>query len=370
MEWQKLSKKLALEVIAPGVMERDEHEEFSRALFDTLGRDGLTGISFPEGYGGRGGDCLSYILAAEELAKVDDSLAVSLSASVMLCQWPIYLYGTERQKQQYLRPLVEGNKLGAFALTEEKAGTDASAQQATAIFDGNCYRLNGSKIFITNGGEADIYVVFAMTDKRKGTKGISAFILENGMEGFTFGLKERKLGIRSSPTRALYFKNVRVPVENLLGTEGEGFKIAMGTLDGGRVSVAAQAVGIAEAAFTYALAYAKERVQFDKPISTNQAIAFMLANMATEIKAARMLTYQAAYKKDQKESYTQDAAMAKLYASNMAVNVTTNAIQIFGGYGYRRDYPVERLLRDAKITQIFEGTNEVQQMVIASHILH
>ncbi|SHJ63400.1 acyl-CoA dehydrogenase family protein [Propionispora hippei] len=367
--WRRLSQKFAVKYIAPTVQERDEAEEFSRSLYDELGLLGLTGICFPEKYGGRGGDCLSYILAAEELAKVDDSLAVSLSASVMLCQWPLYQYGTEDQKERYLKLLAEGKKLGAFALTEPQAGTDAAGQQTTATRQGDGYRLRGNKIFITNGGEAETYVVFAMTDKSKGIKGISAFILEKGMPGFTFGKTERKLGIRSSVTRELIFQDVYVPGENLLGAEGQGFKIAMTTLDGGRVSVAAQALGIAQAALDYALAYAKQREQFGKPVVANQGISFLLADMATRVEAARLLTYQAAAARDLGKSCAKEAAMAKLFASDIAMAAATDAVQIFGGYGYRREFPVERLLRDAKITQIFEGTNQVQRMVIAGALL-
>lgn len=362
-------REFAEQQVAPGAAERDEKEEFSRALYDAMGELGLTGICFPEQYGGAGGDYLSYILAVEELSRADDSVGVTLATSVSLCQWPIFAYGTEEQKQKYLVPLIKGKKLGAFGLTEPNAGTDAASQQTTAVLDGDHYVLNGSKIFITNGGEAEIYVVFAMTDKTKGVKGISAFILEKGMPGFTFGKKEHKMGIRASQTMELIFQDVKVPKENLLGKEGEGFKIAMSTLDGGRIGIAAQALGIAQAALDHAVKYAKERVQFGKPIASNQAIAFMLADMATEIDAARLLTYRAAYAKDQGRPFSKEASMAKMYASDVAMRVTTDAVQIFGGYGYTREYPVERLMRNAKITQIYEGTNQVQRMVISSALL-
>lgn len=366
---QKLAREFAEKRLAPSVAERDEKEEFSRELFNELGEMGLTSICFPESYGGAAGDVLSYILAVEELCRADDGVGITLSATVSLCAWPIFAFGTEEQKQKYLVPLVEGEKLGAFGLTEPNAGTDAAAQQTVAVLDGDDYILNGSKIFITNGGEAETYVVFAMTDKSRGTRGISAFIVEKGMEGFSFGKKERKMGIHTSLTNELVFQNVRVPKENLLGKLGEGFKIAMNTLDGGRIGVAAQALGIAQGALDHAIKYSKERIQFGKPIAQNQALAFMMADMATKIDAARLLVYRAAYLKDQGLPYAKEAAMAKLYASDIAMEVTTDAVQIFGGYGYIKEYPVERLMRNAKITQIYEGTNQVQRMVISGAIL-
>jgi butyryl-CoA dehydrogenase len=366
---QKLARDFAEKRLAPSVAERDEKEEFSRELANEMGEMGLTGICFPESYGGAEGDVLSYILAVEELSKVDDGIGITLSATVSLCAWPIYAYGTEEQKQKYLVPLVEGEKLGAFGLTEPNAGTDAAAQQTVAVADGDDYILNGSKIFITNGGEAETYVVFAMTDKSKGTKGITAFIVEKDMPGFSFGKKEHKMGIHTSLTNELVFQNVRLPKENMLGKVGEGFKIAMSTLDGGRIGVAAQALGIAQGALDHAIKYSKERVQFGKPIAQNQALAFMMADMATKIEAARLLVYRAAYLKDQGLPYSKEAAMAKLYASDIAMEVATDAVQIFGGYGYSREYPVERLMRNAKITQIYEGTNQVQRMVISGSIL-
>ena len=366
---QKLARDFAEKRLAPTVSERDHKEEFSRALADEMGELGLTGICFPEEYGGSGGDVMSYILAVEELSKIDDGIGITLSATVSLCAWPIYAYGTEEQKQKYLVPLAEGEKLGAFGLTEPNAGTDAAGQQTVAVLDGDDYILNGSKIFITNGGEAETYVIFAMTDKAKGMKGISAFIVEKDMPGFSFGKKEHKMGIHTSLTNELVFQDVRLPKENLLGKVGEGFKIAMSTLDGGRIGVAAQALGIAQAALDHAIKYSKERVQFGQPIAKNQAIAFMMADMATKIDAARLLIYRAAYLKDQGLPYSKEAAMAKLFASDSAMDITSDAVQIFGGYGYSREYPVERLMRNAKITQIYEGTNQVQRMVISGAIL-
>lgn len=366
---QKLVREFSEKQLAPGVAQRDENEEFSRELFNSMGEMGFTGICFPEEYGGVGGDVLTYILAVEEISRVDDGLGVSLSASVSLCGWPIYAYGTEEQKQKYLTPLAEGRTMGAFGLTEANAGTDSASQQTTAVKDGDDYIINGSKMFITNGGEAETYVIFAMTDKSKGNKGITAFILEKGMPGFTFGKKEDKLGIRSSQTMELVFQDVRVPAANRLGKEGEGFKIAMTTLDGGRIGVAAQALGIAEAALDFSIKYSKERVQFGKPICRNQGLSFMMADMATKIEASRMLVYRAAYLKDQGQPYSKEAAMAKMFASDSAMSITVDAIQIFGGYGYSKEYPVERLMRDAKICQIYEGTNQAQRLVISGSIL-
>ncbi|MDT8903126.1 acyl-CoA dehydrogenase [Anaeroselena agilis] len=366
---QKMVREFAEKQVAPGAAERDENETPDRALLDAIGELGLNGICFPEKYGGADGDYLSYVLAAEEICKADAGIGVSYMATVSLCAWPIFAYGTEEQKQKYLVPLVEGKKVGAFALTEPNAGTDAASQQTVAVDNGDHYLVNGSKIFITNGGEAETYVVFAMTDKTKGVKGISAFIFEKGMPGFTFGKKEHKMGIRSSQTQELIFQDVKVPKENLLGKEGEGFKIAMTTLDGGRIGIATQGLGIAQAALDQAVKYSKERVQFGKPISANQAVAFMLADMAVKVDCARLLTYRAAYNKQNGLPYSKEAAMAKLYASDIAMEVSTDAVQVFGGYGYSREYPVERLMRDAKIAQIYEGTNQVQKMVISGAIL-
>jgi alkylation response protein AidB-like acyl-CoA dehydrogenase len=356
--------------IAPGVAERDEEERFDRVLmYDKLGELGLTGIVFPEEYGGAGADYISYAIAVEELSRVCASTGVTLSAHLSLCANPIYLFGTEEQKQQYLKPLAEGSKLGAFGLTENSAGSDAGGTRTTAVRDGNAWVLNGSKIFITNGGDAETYIVLARTDKEaQKHHGISAFIVEKGNPGFGFGKKERKLGIRSSPTMELVFENCRIPAENLLGEEGQGFKVAMKTLDGGRIGIAAQALGIAQGAYEAAVNYAKERKQFNQAISSFQAIQFKLADMATEIEAARLLVYQAAYRASAGLSYGQHSAMAKMYASDVAMKVTTEAVQVFGGYGYTREFPVERMMRDAKITQIYEGTNEVQRVVIGAAI--
>lgn len=365
----KMVRDFGAKEIAPTVQERDDQERFDRSILDKIGGLGLMGIFFPEEYGGGGGDYLSYILANEELSRIDDSIACAYAASVSLCAWPIYTYGTEEQKKKYLVPLAEGTKLGAFGLTEPNAGTDSARQQTRAEKKDGYYLLNGSKCFITNGGEAEIYVVFAMTDKDKGTKGISAFILEKGMPGFTFGKKEHKMGIHGSQTMELIFQDVKVPEENLLGQEGKGFKIAMTSLDGGRIGVAAQALGIGQAALDAAIKYSKEREQFGKPICKFQAISFMLADMATRLDAARLLIYRAASLKGAGLPYSKEAAMAKMYASDVAMSIATDAVQILGGYGYIREYGVERLMRNAKITQIYEGTNQVQKMVISGMLL-
>ena len=366
---QKLVREFAEKEIAPTVQERDEKAEFSREIFDKIGELGLCGIFFPEEYGGSDGSYVSYILANEELSKVDDAVAAGYASSISLCAWPIWKFGTEEQKKKYLTPLAEGTKLGAFGLTEPNAGSDAARQQSTAVRKGDHYILNGSKIFITNGGEADIYVVFAMTDKTKGTKGISAFILEKGMEGFSFGKEEQKMGIHASKTRELIFQDVKVPVENLLGEEGKGFKIAMQGLDGGRIGVAAQGLGIAGAALEAAIKYSKEREQFGKPVCKFQSISFMLADMATKLDAARLLVYRAVALKEQGKPCTKESCMAKLYATDAAMSIATDAVQILGGYGYIREYPVERLMRDAKITQIYEGTNQIQRLIISGQLL-
>lgn len=354
--------------IAPGIDEREEAEHFDRELmYDKLAELGLTGIVFPEEYGGAEADYISYAIAVEELSRVCASTGVTLSAHLSLGANPIFLFGSEAQKQTFLKPLAEGSKLGAFGLTENSAGSDAGGTKTTAVRDGDEWVLNGSKVFITNGGDAEIYVVFARTDKdAKKHHGISAFIIEKDTPGFSFGKKEKKLGIRASPTMELVFENCRIPAENLLGEEGEGFKVAMKTLDGGRIGIAAQALGIAQGAYESALNYAKERKQFNQSISSFQAVQFKLADMATEIEAARLLVYQAAYKASAGIPYSKDSAMAKLYASDVAMKVTTEAVQVFGGYGYTREFPVERMMRDAKITQIYEGTNEVQRVVIGA----
>ncbi len=354
--------------VAPTARIRDEEERFDRALmFDKLSELGLTGIVFPEEYGGAGADYLSYAIAVEELSRVCASTGVTLSAHLSLCANPIYLFGTEEQKQQFLVPLATGEKMGAFGLTEPSAGSDAGGTKTTAIRQGDQWILNGTKIFITNGGEAETYVVFARTDKNaQKHHGISAFILEKGTPGFSFGKKEQKLGIRSSPTLELIFDNCSIPAANLLGDEGQGFKIAMKTLDGGRIGIASQALGIAQGALDAAVNYAKDRKQFDTPISRFQGVQFQLADMATQVEAARLMVYNAAYKASNGLSYSQASAMAKLMASETAMKTTTQAVQILGGYGYTRDFPVERMMRDAKITEIYEGTSEIQRLVIGT----
>ncbi|WP_400162223.1 acyl-CoA dehydrogenase [Brevibacillus sp. TJ4] len=366
---RKMVREFAESQVAPTASERDEEERFDRNIFEQMAELGLTGIPWPEAYGGAGADYLSYVIAVEELSRVDASIGVTLSAHVSLASWPIYKFGTEEQKQKFLRPLAEGKKMGAYCLTEPGSGSDSAGMRTTAVRDGDHYILNGSKIFITNAGEAEIYIVFAVTNPELKHKGITAFVVEKGMPGFTMGKKEKKLGIRSSLTLAVNFDDVRVPVENMLGEEGQGFKIAMMTLDGGRNGIAAQALGIAQGAFELALGYAKERKQFGKPIAALQAIQFKLADMATKIEAARLLTYQAAWLEDQGLPYGKASAMSKLFAGDIAMEVTTEAVQVFGGYGYTREYQVERFMRDAKITQIYEGTNEIQRVVIGNYLL-
>lgn len=369
---RKMVRDFAENECGPGAAERDEKEEFDRSLFDKLGELGLNGIVFPEVYGGAESDYISYAIAVEELSRVDSSVGVTLSAHTSLCANPIYRFGTEEQKKKFLTPLANGEKLGAFGLTEPFAGSDSGGTRTTAVLDGDEYVLNGTKIFITNGFEAETYVVTAVTDKeaRPKHKGISAFILEKGTPGFTFGKKEHKLGIRSSLTYELVFDNCRIPKENILANEGDGFKVAMLTLDYGRIGIASQALGIAQGAYEAALAYAKDRKQFGAPIANLQAIQFKLADMAMEIDAARLLVYRAAFlATDKSNKISTEAAMAKCYASDVAMKVTTEAVQVLGGYGYTREYPLERMMRDAKITQIYEGTNEIQRVVIAANIL-
>lgn len=365
---REMVRNFAETEIAPSARERDEEERFDRSLmFDKLGELGLTGIVFPEKYGGAEADYISYAIAVEELSRVCASTGVTLSAHLSLCANPIYLFGTEDQKQQFLTPLAQGKKLGAFGLTEPSAGSDAGGTKTTAIKDGDAWVLNGTKIFITNGGDAETYVILARTDKEaQKHHGISAFIVEKGTPGFSFGKKEQKLGIRSSPTVELVFENCRIPGTNILGDEGSGFKVAMKTLDGGRIGIASQALGIAQGALDQAVAYAKERKQFNTPIANFQGVQFQLADMATQVEASRLMVYLAAYKASAGLSYSQSSAMAKLMASETAMKVTTQAVQILGGYGYTRDFPVERMMRDAKITEIYEGTSEIQRLVIGS----
>jgi alkylation response protein AidB-like acyl-CoA dehydrogenase len=336
-------------------------------MFDKLAELGLTGIVFPEKYGGGDADYMCYAIAVEELSRVCASTGVTLSAHLSLCANPIYLFGTEEQKEQFLVPLARGEKLGAFGLTEPSAGSDAGGTKTTAVRDGDEWIVNGTKIFITNAGDAETYVIFARTDKEaQKHHGISAFIVEKGTPGFSFGKKEQKLGIRSSPTVELVFENCRIPVTNMLGEEGSGFKVAMKTLDGGRIGIAAQALGIAQGALDEAVAYAKERKQFNTPIANFQGVQFQLADMATQVEASRLMVYMAAYRASAGLSYSQSSAMAKLMASETAMKVTTQAVQILGGYGYTREFPVERMMRDAKITEIYEGTSEIQRLVIGS----
>lgn len=355
--------------IKPQTFTLDQKNEFPAQAIAKFGEMGLMGIPFPMEYGGAGLDVVSYAIAVEELSRVDGGTGVILSAHVSLGSWPIFAFGTEAQKQKYLVPLASGKKIGAFCLTEPNAGSDAGGTETTAVLDGDHYVLNGNKIFITNGSVADTYVVFAVTTPDIGTHGISAFIVEKGWSGFTFGDHYDKMGIRSSVTAELNFNNVAVPKENLLGKEGEGFKIAMATLDGGRIGIAAQALGIAQGAYEQAVAYAKERVQFGKPIAQQQVIAFKLADMATELRCARFLVYSAAELKENHEPYGEEAAMAKQYASDMAVKVTNDALQVFGGNGYMKGMLVERAYRDARITTIYEGTNEIQRLVVSSNII-
>ncbi len=347
----------------------DKENEFPTEAVKKLGEMGILGTPFPKEYGGAGLDMLSYAIAVEELSRIDGGTGVILSAHVSLGSYPIFAYGTEEQKQKYLVPLAKGEKLGAFGLTEPNAGSDAGGTETTAVLEGDYYILNGGKIFITNADKAETYIVFAVTTPDIGTRGISAFIVEKGWEGFTFGDHYDKMGIRSSSTAELIFNNVKVPKENLLGKEGEGFKIAMFTLDGGRIGIASQALGIAQGAFENALAYAKEREQFGKPIAFQQVISFKLADMATKLRAARFLVYSAAELKENHEDYAMESAMAKQYASDVCLEIVNEALQIFGGTGYLKGMEVERAYRDAKICTIYEGTNEIQRVVIASHLI-
>ena len=373
-----LFRDFAQNEVKPLAQEVDEEERFPRETVEKMARYGFLGIPVPREYGGQGADPLTYAMCVEELSKVCGTTGVIVSAHTSLCVDPIMTFGTEEQKQKYLVPLAKGEKLGAFGLTEPGAGTDAQGQQTKAVLDGDEWVLNGSKCFITNGKEADVYVIFAVTGKiekrGKMMKEISAFIVEKGTPGFTFGTKENKMGIRGSSTYELIFTDCRIPKENLLGQQGKGFNIAMHTLDGGRIGIAAQALGLAEGALETTINYVKERKQFGKAIGAFQNTQFQLADMATKVKAAQYLVYAAAmkkaeYQKNPKVSYSVEAAMAKLYAAEVAMEVTTKAVQLHGGYGYIREYDVERMMRDAKITEIYEGTSEVQRMVISANIL-
>ncbi|MGP1349766.1 MAG: acyl-CoA dehydrogenase family protein [Stomatobaculum sp.] len=362
-------RRFAEAEVKPYAFQWDQNNEFPTDVVKALGERGWMGIPYPKEYGGAGLDALSYAIAVEELSRVDGGVGVILSAHTSLGSWPIFAFGTEEQKQKYLVPCTKGEKLAAFGLTEPNAGSDAGGTETVAELKGDYYLLNGEKIFITNGGQADIYVIFAVTTPGIGTRGISAFIVERGMPGFEFGDHYDKLGIRSSATAQLLFNDVRVPKENLLGREGQGFKIAMATLDGGRIGIASQALGISQGAFESAVEYAKERVQFNKPIAFQQAISFKIADMATKIRCSRFLVYSAAAMKEAHVPYGMESAMAKQYASDTAIEVTNEALQIYGGNGYLKGMDVERFYRDAKITTIYEGTNEIQRVVIASHIL-
>ena len=365
----KLYREFALKEVKPLAAAIDEEERFPEETVAKMVSLKMMGIPFSTEFGGAGADTLAYILAVEELSRVCGTTGVILSAHTSLGAHPIHQYGTPAQKAKYLTRLCSGASLGAFGLTEPNAGTDAAGQQTVAIKDGEDYLLTGSKIFITNAGPADLYIIFAMTDKSAGTRGITAFILEKGMPGFSVGKKELKLGIRGSSTCELVFDHVRVPAENRLGQEGQGFKIAMTTLDGGRIGIAAQALGIAQGALDETVNYVKARKQFGKPIAAFQNTQFKIADMSCAVESARLLVYRAAWLKDQGLPYATEAAMAKLVASETAMQVTTQAVQLFGGYGYTREYPVERMMRDAKITEIYEGTSEVQRMVVSAAVL-
>ncbi|NQX90696.1 MAG: acyl-CoA dehydrogenase [Flavobacteriales bacterium] len=363
------ARDFAQNVLKPGVIERDNEQRFPKDEIKQLAELGFMGMMVDPKYGGSGMDTVSYVLAMEEISKVDASTSVCMSVNNSLVCWGLETFGTEEQKQKYLVPLATGEKIGAFCLSEPEAGSDATSQRTTAIDQGDHYLLNGTKNWITNGSSASIYLVIAQTDVEKGHRGINAFIVERDMEGFIVGAKEDKMGIRGSDTHTLMFQDVKVPKENRIGEDGFGFKFAMKTLSGGRIGIAAQALGLASGALELSTAYSKERKAFGKEISKHQAIAFKLADMATEIEAARLLCLKAAWLKDQHKNYDQASAMAKLYASSVAMKHTVEAVQVHGGYGFVKEYHVERLMRDAKITQIYEGTSEVQKIVISRGLL-
>jgi alkylation response protein AidB-like acyl-CoA dehydrogenase len=366
---RQAARDFAQQELKPGVIERDEHQKFPAEQVKKLGELGFLGMMVSEKYNGSGLDAISYVLVMEELSKIDASASVVVSVNNSLVCYGLEAYGSEAQKEKYLKPLAAGEKIGAFCLSEPEAGSDATSQRTTAEDKGDYYLLNGTKNWITNGGTASTYLVIAQTHPELRHKGINAFIVEKGMEGFTVGPKENKLGIRGSDTHSLMFNDVKVPKENRIGEDGFGFKFAMKTLEGGRIGIAAQALGIAQGAFELATQYAKERKSFGKPIAEHQAIAFKLADMATQIEAARLLVYKAAWLKDQGLPYTQAGSMAKLFASKVAMDVTIEAVQVHGGYGFVKEYHVERLMRDAKITQIYEGTSEIQKMVISREVI-
>ncbi|MDR1732835.1 MAG: acyl-CoA dehydrogenase [Synergistaceae bacterium] len=362
-------RKFALAEVQPLAAEIDEQERFPRETIEKMARCGMLGLPYPKEWGGAGGDFLSYTIAVEEISRVCAATGDIYSGHTSLCAGPIYTFGSEEQKKRYLPALLKGEKLGAFCLTEPNAGTDAAGQQTHAELHGDHWIINGSKRFITSAGETDVHIVMAMTDPSKKTRGISAFIVDRDSPGFVVGKKEHKMGIRGSTTGELIFENCRVPKENILGEPGHGFKIAMQTLDGGRIGIAAQALGLAQGALDESVKYSKERKQFGKTISEFQGLQWILADMATRIEAARHLVYNAAWRKEKGLKVTREAAMAKYFASETAMEVATKAVQIHGGYGYTREYPVERMMRDAKITEIYEGTSQVMQMVIASNLL-
>ncbi len=365
---QKMVRDFVRDEIIPQASITDETHVYPIEILRKMGKLGLMGIPIPEEYGGAGSDFLSYILAIEEIAKGCASTAVILAVHTSVGTFPILYFGTEEQKRKYLPKLARGEFIGAFALTEANAGSDASSLQTTAVLKGDHYLLNGTKRFITNAGHADVYLVMASTDRKKGPHGVTSFLVDKDTPGFKVGKREEKMGLNGSTTCELIFEDAMVPVENLLGAEGQGFKVAMSLLDGGRIGIGAQALGIAEAALEAALAYSRERIQFKQPIGNFQGIQFMLADMATQIEASKLLIYQAASLRMAGLPYSKQASMAKMYASDTAVKVTTDAVQIFGGYGYCKEYKVERYMRDAKITQIYEGTNQIQRIVIAKHL--
>jgi alkylation response protein AidB-like acyl-CoA dehydrogenase len=363
------ARDFAQNVLKPGVIERDEEQRFPAEEIKQLGELGFLGMMVDPKYGGGGMDTVSYVLAMEEISKVDASCSVVMSVNNSLYCWGIEKYGTEEQKQKYLVPAAKGEVIGAFCLSEPEAGSDATSQRTTAIDKGDHYLLNGTKNWITNGGSASYYIVIAQTDVEKGHRGINAFIVEKGMDGFVVGAKENKMGIRASDTHTLLFNDVKVPKENRIGEDGFGFKFAMSVLSGGRIGIASQALGIASGAMELAIAYSKEREAFGKPIHQHQAIAFKLADMATDVEASRLLCLKAAWLKDNKQNFDKESAMAKVFASKTAMWVSTEAVQVHGGYGFVKEYHVERLMRDAKITQIYEGTSEVQKIVISRSVL-
>ncbi|MCI1966546.1 MAG: acyl-CoA dehydrogenase [Oscillospiraceae bacterium] len=362
-----LFQTIAQKEVKPYAQDVDEEERFPKEAYEKFCRYGFMGIPYPKEWGGQGCDTLTYAMCVEEVAKVCCASSTLLSAHTSLGTWPIYKYGTEEQKRKYMPKLTSGEYLGAFGLTEPNAGTDSSAQRTTAVLKGDHYLLNGSKIFITNAGYADLYVVFAMTERNLGNHGISAFIIEKGFPGFSVGKPEKKMGIRGSATCELFFKDCVVPKENLLGQEGKGFIIAMTTLDGGRIGIAAQALGLAEGALNETIQYVKERKQFGRALSKFQNTQFAIAEMLTKTQAAQLLLYKAAIAKDRQKSVSLEAAEAKLFCADVAMDVTTRCVQLHGGYGYMREYAVERMMRDAKITEIYEGTSEVQKMVISKY---